>query len=260
MKKIFLFFILLVSSDIAYSQHKRFSIGLRSNLGLHGVSPPFAWGSRHDNPPRIDLGFRRPGISFSAAVFLKYSLNKGQKVNWNLTLGGAYDFSTQRKEWHSRSRYDTEFIQYQREVRIIHQLKSHQFSVPIKVNAELFKKVIFSVGLVGTRVISATIDRTKKNSVDLLSGTWIDEKNTWKADKVEPVPRSVFNVPFLTDANGFEGTIGFGYYLSERLIIGADLNAMLSSGFIRVYTNFSNPSDFYFASHKATVRLAFMVY
>lgn len=260
MKKFLLFFILILCSDVGYSQYKRFSVGLRSSLGLHGVRPPFAWGSKHVRPARIELGFLRPKINFSSALLLKYSLNKGQKVNWNLTLECGYDYSELRKEWHFRSGYDTEFIQYLRELRIIHELKSHQLIVPIKLNFELFKKVIFSAGIVSTRVWSASIDRTKKNSIDLSLGTWIEEEQTWKANNEDDLPNSLFNVPFLTNANGFEATVGFGYYLSERLIVGADLNANLSNGAIRVYPNTTNPSDFFYASHKATVRVVFMLY
>ncbi len=257
MKKSTLLFIIMVWSSVVYAQHKRFSIGLKSSVGIHGIKPPLFWGNRDESSASIDIGIRRPKINFSSALLLKYALNKGQKVNWTLSIGCGYDYAAMRKEWHFRRGYDPNFVQYLSELRIIHELQSHHLIIPISINIEVFKKVIFSGGLIRTKILSASIDRTAKRSIDLSAGTWMDEEVTWKANEAKGVPNNNFNTPFLTQQMGLEGTIGFGYYLSDNLIVGVDLMANLSSGFIRVYVDSQQPSDFFYASHKAVLSLMF---
>jgi len=253
MKKSTILFILFLLSNLLYSQQGRFSFGVTSSFGLHGVEPPFQWENKKESQSRIDIGIRRPKINFSTTFLLRYALYKDRKVNLNLTLECGYDFSTMRKEWHFRNGYDNEFDQYSNEVRIIHELKAHHIIVPAKINVE-FKQIIFSMGLIGTRVLSASVDRTKKRREDIPLGLWSDEEITWKSNKVGSENRE-YNAPYLTTYTGLRGTAGIGYYLSENLIIGADLSNNLGSGFIRVYVNSDSPSRFYYASNTATIRL-----
>ena len=257
MRKSIILVVLILISNLLYSQESRFSIGVRSNFGIHGIDPPFRWETKKEALSRIDIGIIKPKINFSSAILFRYSLVESIKMNLNLTLEFGYDFSTLRKEWHFRSGYDEEFFTYSDEVRIIHELKSHHLIAPVKINFE-FGKFIYSMGLIGSRVLSASVDRTKRSRGNVGSSTWIDEEVIWKANTKESEIRE-YNSPYLTNYTGLEGTIGIGYYLSDKIIIGMDLNRNFSNRFIKVYVNSDDPSEFYYESDKATIKLILML-
>lgn len=257
MRKSIILVVLILISNLLYSQESQFSIGVRANFGIHGIDPPFRWETKKEALSRIDIGIKKPKINFSSAILFKYSLVESIKMNLNLTLELGYDFSTLRKEWHFRRGYDKDFLTYSDELRIIHELKSHHLIVPVKINFE-FGKFIYSIGLVGSRVLSASVDRTRKSRKNDGSSTWIDEEVTWKANTKESEIRE-YNSPYLTNYIGLEGTIGIGYYLADKLILGIDLNRNLSNNFIKVYVDSDDPSGFYYESDKATIKLILML-
>ncbi len=211
-------FLLLLLSPVAAQDRLQF--GLRSNIGLFGVRYPKGYELEEENSFRKDDYYQYANLAFTAGVLMEYTFYKKGDFSMAVQTEFGYTYTSFKKVWGFHRGFDETLNTYIRERDIIHDLKAIYLSLPIRGSMQ-YKRWKGSLGVVGSRVFSATADRNNRTRENVPFTEWVDAKTHWRATKTNNEADELFT-PYLTHLYTWQGIMSLEYQLTKNIFIGLE--------------------------------------
>ncbi len=237
----FLFVLTCLSLSLAQD---RLQFGLRSNIGVFGLTHPKGYDIEDKVLGRVDGFYKYPKLAFSLEVLTEYTFMRAGDWSMALQLGLGYNYISFRKEWHFERGYDADFINYTSEQQIIHELEALYLTLPLRGSLK-FRKFKGSLGLSGSRVFFASIDRTFRSRSGSPLGEWYMEKKHWRAFKKQKDYNEI-NTPYLSHLFSLQGIISLEYQITKKLFIGIENRRFYYLPSLHVHFDTNNDGAFFY--------------
>lgn len=218
--------------------------GVRSNIGLFGIKYPRGYELINETLLRKDDYYQYANIAFSGGILMDYTFYKKKDFSMALQAELDYTYTSFKKEWGFQRGFDASLTTYTVDQQVIHKLKAFYLSLPIRGSMQ-YKKWKGSIGVVGSRVFSATIDRNFRTRSGRPLGEWVDNETHWRSTKKANGDIKTY-VPYLSHYYSWQGIMSLEYQLTKNIFIGLEGRRFYHAPSLSLFVNSDDAQVFFF--------------